>query len=537
MSNFSTTQIIRKRVTPARGGIVAAQHRMAAEAGAAILEAGGDAVDAAIATSFAIGVVEPWMSSPAGGGCMMIWREAEQKAYSLFFGMRSPLALNPADYPLDGSGRASDLFPWPSVKDDRNVQGAMAIAVPGTVAGMDLAHKRFGRTDWKELLAPAVELAKEGLQVDWHASLIIASTARELAGDLDAAELFLEDGCWPPVAGWTALSQKRLDQSRMAQTLQQLAEAGAGDFYEGDIARAMVSDIKAKGGSLGLADLTAYHAELYEAIAVPYRGGTLQVPPHLTAGPNLAECLAMMEKAFKPGTLPDATSYGAMVEALTIAYRNRLQNMGDQDAPHAPSCTTHFSIVDRHGNMVAVTQTLLSVFGSRVVSPSTGLLMNNGIMWFDPEPGKPNSLAPAKKCLMNVCPTLGEKDGKRFAIGASGGRKILPAVLNLASFLMDFGMDLETAFHQPRVDNSGGGTTVADEDLPPDIIASLEKIQPTETARRTVYPSAFACPAAVIRENGMNTGCTEIMSPWGDAVAEKETTSEHDLPRNSIARH
>lgn len=211
-----------------------------------------------------------------------------------------------------------------------------------------------------------------------------------------------------------------------------------------------------------------------------------------------------------------------MVEALGITYRNRLKTMGDQDAPHAPSCTTHFSVVDRDGNMVAVTQTLLSIFGSRVISPSTGLLMNNGIMWFDPEPGKPNSLAPDKGCLMNVCPTLGEKDGRRFAIGASGGRKILPAVLNLSSFMMDFGMDLQGAFHQPRVDNSGGDTTVADEDLEPEILASLRDIQPVVTAKRTVYPYAFACPAGVMRENGMNTGCTEIMSPWGDAVAEKE---------------
>lgn len=522
MSNFSTTQTVRKQVIPTRGGIVAAQHRKAAEVGAAILEAGGDAIDAAVATSFAVGVVEPWMSGPAGGGCMMIWREAEQRAHTLFFGMRSPKSLDPADYPLDGSGRSSDLFPWPSVKEDRNVQGATAIAVPGTVAGMELAHRLFGRVDWKELLAPAGKLAREGLLIDWYASLLIASSTRALSKDPDAARLFLEDGQWPTIAGWTALSEKRLDQSRLAETLEWLAREGARDFYEGDIARAMVSDVRAKGGSLGLDDLAAYKAELREAIAVPYRGGLVHASKGLTAGPNLAECLAMMENAFEPGSTPDGKSYSAMVEALGATYRNRLKFMGDQDAPHAPSCTTHFSVVDRHGNMVAVTQTLLSIFGSRVVSPATGLLMNNGIMWFDPEPGKPNSLAPDKGCLMNVCPTIGEKNGRRFAIGASGGRKILPATLNLASFMMDFGMDLEEAFHQPRVDNSGGATTVADEDLAPEILTALQEIQPAVTTKRTVYPYAFACPAGVMRENGMNTGCTEIMSPWGDAVAEKD---------------
>ena len=160
MSNFSNSQVVRKRVTPTRGGVVAAQHRGAAEVGAAILEAGGDAIDAAVATSFAIGVVEPWMSGPAGGGCMMIWREAEQKAYTLFFGMRSPNALDPKDYPLDPSGHSSDLFPWPAVKDDRNVQGATSIAVPGTVAGMELAHQRFGKLSWRELLTPGGGIGK-----------------------------------------------------------------------------------------------------------------------------------------------------------------------------------------------------------------------------------------------------------------------------------------------------------------------------------------------------------------------------------------
>ncbi|WP_163264455.1 gamma-glutamyltransferase family protein [Chelativorans alearense] len=522
MSNFSRSQSVRKHVAATRAGVVAAQHRRAAETGAAVLEAGGDAVDAAVATSFAIGVVEPWMSGPVGGGAMVIWREDEQKAYTIQFGMRSPKGLDPADYPLAGYGKSSDLFPWPAVKDDRNVQGATAIAVPGTVAGMELAHRQYGTLEWRELLGPAVGLAKEGMLVDWYASLLIASTARELAKDADAAAIFLDEGQWPIIAGWTALSERRLDQSRMADTLARLAEAGARDFYEGDIAASLAADIRAKGGCLAHEDLAAYRARLTPAIDVPYRGGIVHASEGLTAGANLAECLAMMEEAFTPGASPDGESFAAIGRALGMTYRRRLAEMGDLDAPHAPSCTTHFSVVDRNGNMCAVTQTLLSIFGSRVVSPSTGLLMNNGIMWFDPEPGKPNSLAPDKGCLMNVCPTIGEKDGRRFAIGASGGRKILPAVLNLTSFMMDFGMSLEDAFHHPRIDNSGGSTIVADEALSQEIVRALEEVHPTVTAKRTVFPYAFACPAGVVRENGTNMGCTEIMSPWGDAVAEKE---------------
>jgi len=520
MSNFSKTQTVRKRADATRGGVVAAQHRRAAEIGAGVLEAGGDAIDAAVATSFAIGVVEPWMSGPAGGGAMTIWREAEQRAYTLFFGMRSPRALDPADYPLDGLGRPSDLFPWPSVVDDRNVQGATAIAVPGTVAGMGLAHRSFGRLPWSDLLMLAVDLARGGMLVDWYASLMIASTARDLARDADAAAMFLDDGQWPKVTGWTVLAEKRLDQSRLAETLARLAEAGPRDFYQGEIARAMVADIAAKGGCLSLDDLASYEARLMGTIQTPYRGGLVQGPQGLTAGPSLAECLQIMEADFSPGPAPDGASYTAMARALGISYERRLAGMGDLDAPHAPSSTTHFSVVDRHGNMVAVTQTLLSVFGSRVVSPSTGLLMNNGIMWFDPQPGKPNSLGPGKGCLMNICPVIGEKDGRRFAIGASGGRKILPAVLNLTSFMLDFGMTLEQALHQPRIDNSGDGTVIADEMLPPEIIAALGAELPIATAQRTVFPYAFACPAGVMRENGLNTGCTEIMSPWGDAAQE-----------------
>lgn len=522
MSNFSKTQTVRKRVEATRGGIVAAQHRGAAEIGAAVLEAGGDAIDAAVATSFAIGVIEPWMSGPAGGGAMTIWREAEGRAETVFFGMRSPKALDPADYPLDGLGRASDLFPWPSVRDDRNVHGATAIAVPGTVAGMELAHATHGRLPWRDLLAPAVDLARQGMLVDWYASLMIASAARDLAADADAAALFLDDGRWPKIGGWTALTKKRLDQGRLADTLARLAEAGPRDFHEGEIARAMVADVAAKGGCLSLDDLSAYRARLMPAIRVPYRGGVVHAASGLTAGPNLAECLAMMAESFSPGAAPDAASYSATARALDVSYRRRLASMGDGEAPEAPACTTHFSVVDRHGNMVAVTQTLLSVFGARVVSPSTGLLMNNGIMWFDPEPGRPNSLGPDKGCLMNICPTIGESGGRRFAIGASGGRKILPAVLNLTSFLVDFGMTLEEAFHCPRIDNSGGGTVIADERLPAAVLAALQAALPTITAPRTVFPYAFACPAGVMREGGLNTGCTEIMSPWGDAVAESE---------------
>ena len=520
--NFSNLQQVRKRVVATRGGVVAAQHRRAAEVGAAVLEAGGDAVDAAIATSFAIGVVEPWMSGPAAGGCMTLWRAGQARAHAIDFGMRSPLELDPADYPLIGDGRVSEFFPWPLVVDDRNVQGATAIAVPGVVDGMGLAHRHFGRLPWRDLLAPAVRLAQEGLLVDWYSGLVTASAARALAQDADAAAMFLDDGTWPILGAWTSVTERHLDQQALARTLEAIARNGPREFYEGDVARALVRDVRAKGGCLSDEDLASYRAEMVAPLLIPYRGGRVFAVPGMTGGPTLARCFeALAADAAPLAGAPGAPGYLAYARALDEGFRARLAGMGDHESPKAPACTTHFSVVDRHGNMCSVTQTLLSIFGSRVVSPSTGILMNNGIMWFDPEPGKPNSLGPGKRCLGNYCPVVGEgADGRRFALGASGGRKILGTVLQISAFMLDHGQSLEEAFHQARIDMSGSGKVVADSALAPEVIEALGAVFPVSTARRTVFPYAYGCPAGVLRDGDHNMGCTEVMSPWGDAVNE-----------------
>jgi gamma-glutamyltranspeptidase/glutathione hydrolase len=514
IDNFSDSQIVRKSVAATRGGVVAAQHRRAAEVGAAMLAAGGDAVDAAVATSFAIGVLEPWMSGLAGGGCMIVWRAKEGKAHAVDYGMRSPRSLEPADYPVVG-GKAQDLFAWPRVKDDRNVQGATAAAVPGVVAGMALAHERFGRMPWRELVAPAVALAREGMLVDWYAGLLIASNARALAEDPDAAALFLEDGRWPPQLNWTSATEKHLNQTVLERSLESIAVEGAKALYGGEVGRALARDIRAKGGCLSIADLEAYRPHIVEALEIPYRGTRVFAAPGMTGGPTLAHAFRALSRDEKP-------SYLSYARALDAAWSERLQTMGDREG-----CTTHFSVVDRAGNMCAVTQTLLSVFGARVVSPSTGIPLNNGIMWFDPEPGRPNSLAPGKRCLGNYCPVVGEmrgstRDRARFALGASGGRKILGTVLQMSSFMIDHGASLEEAFHRPRIDMSGEGRVIADRVLPKEVIDELNRFLPTTTLRRGIFPYAFAVPAGVLREGDLNTGCTEIMSPWGDAAGEKQ---------------
>ncbi|MCA0997201.1 gamma-glutamyltransferase [Alloyangia pacifica] len=518
--SFSPSQTTRKPgVTATSGGVVAAQHALAAKAGAEVLKAGGDALDAAVAVSFAIGVLEPWMSGPMGGGAMMIWREDEGRAHALNYGMRSSAALDPAHYPLSGAGKASDLFPWDAVVEDRNVIGGSSVAVPGTVAGIAAAHGRYGRMPWKDLLSPAIGFAKKGLHVDWYAALVIASSARDLAQDPDAAAMFLEDGQWPKGSGWTALSDIRLDQSRHAATLEHLAQAGAEDFYKGDIAAMLSGDVTAKGGFLTMDDLAAYAPQWSDPLEIPYRDGRLFALPGLTAGPTLSHAVTGWTKGYDAAEAASPKAHLARASALKAAYAARLEGMGDHESAKAPGCTTHFSIVDRHGNMVAMTQTLLSIFGSRVVSPSTGMLLNNGIMWFDPAPGGPNSLAPGKRCLMNVCPVIGEAPGKRFALGASGGRKIMPAVGQISGHIIEQGMSMQEAIEAPRIDVSGGAQVVADERLEGPVTEALAAAHPLAMVQRLPFPFAFACPAGVLREGTTNSGTTETFSPWGDGIA------------------
>ena len=525
---FSNAQQIRKPAVVSQGGIVAAQSRRAAEVGAKVLAAGGDCVDAVIATTFALGVLEPWMSGVGGGGAMLLYRAREDRHEVIDYGMRAPAGLRAEDYPLTGDGAASDIFPWPRVEGDRNLHGPGSIAVPGVVAGMEEAHRRHARLPWRELLGPAIDLAAEGLAVDWWTTLMIASSAADLRRYPASAAAYLQDGL-PPNAPWGIRSSVRLPQDRLKATLSYLAEEGPRDFYEGDLARSIAADVQAGGGALSLEDLAAFRAHGREALAIPYRGGTVYATPELTCGPTLAHTLRLLQQNLQPAHGgPDAAAYAAYALALQSAYRERLRDMGDADgqralgAEHlAPACTTHFSVVDREGNMAAVTQTLLSTFGSKYVLPQSGVTMNNGIMWFDPTPGGPNSLAPGKRCLTNYTPVVAQAvDGRRLAVGASGGRRILPAVAQLLSFVMDYGMDLDAAIRQPRIDASEGAVVIGDVRLPTQAREALRAQFDYEEARVQTLPMKFACPSVVLREGGTNSGATEIFQPWGDAVAE-----------------
>jgi gamma-glutamyltranspeptidase/glutathione hydrolase len=513
---------VRKPVAQTRGGIVATQNRIAGEAGAKILAAGGNAVDAAVATGFSLAAVEPWNSGLGGVGFMLVYLAKENRVEVVDFGPISPRGLDPAAYPLTG-GFTSDLFTWPTVKDDRNVHGPNSIAVPGHVDGLGLALEKFGTMKFAEVMQPAIALADKGLPVDWYLTLKAATMAKDLARYPTTRDIWLPGGYPPVTAAGAPLG--RLVLKGLASTMRRLAAAGRRDFYEGDVAASIARDIASMGGNLALEDLRNYHARIVKPLETEYRGAQLALAPGLTAGPTMQRALARLAEVKLRAGGPHADAFLAYARILREGYAERLSTMGETSDHRDPSTTTHLNVVDRDGNMVALTQTLLSVFGSKVVLPETGILMNNGIMWFDPRPGSPNALAPNKRPLTNMSPMIARRNGKAwFAIGASGGRKILPAVYQIASFIIDHGMTLENAFHQPRIDASGGETVSVDPRLPRAIRTAIADEFPITETELVVYPTNYACPSAVLRDpnEGTHYGITDVMSPWSGAVAQDE---------------
>ncbi len=513
---------VRKPALHAQGGIVVAQHAQAAQAGARVLAQGGNAVDAAIATGFALGAVEPWMSGLGGCGFMTVYLAREKRSYALEFGVRAPGELDPADYPLS-VGFDSDLFAWPGVRDNRNVLGPYSVAVPGFVAGMAEAVQRFGTLSWPQLLAPAIALADQGLTVDWYSSLKIASSAADLSRFDSTRSVYLPDG-QVPMGHWADLPPV-IELTGLAQTLRDLADQGPAAFYKGELATRLLADTAAVGIRMSAEDLASYQVYCEELPGANYRDAIVYTPAGLCGGPSLCQALAELEqRLLSPPAQPDAEFYAATAASLRMAYAHRLSQMGDSPDGRAPACTTHINVTDREGNVVALTQTLLSVFGSRLLLPDTGILMNNGIMWFDPEPGRPNSMAPGKQPLCNMCPAIvRQPSGSVMAVGASGGRRIVPSVMQLISFITDFSLDPEQAMHQPRIDVSGTGQIVADAAFDPLLLENMAaRVDKLTTAEHGVYPSLFGCPSVASFDpvTGFSTGAAFVMSPLAAAVAE-----------------
>ena len=509
---------VSKPAATGRRGMVASQSRDAALAGIAILDAGGNAIDAAVGTAIALATAEPWNSGLGGIGFAMVHRAGQPRAEVVDFGPRAPAKLQPDRFKLTGQ-TAADLFGWPGVEGDTNVHGPLSFAVPSATAGYAHMHGRWGRLPLSELMAPAIALARRGLSQDWFTTLKIANSAAILRNYAESARIYLPGGL-PPVAPYQG-RPGYFQQGRLPDTLEHLSRAGLRDLYEGDVAASIAKDSAALGGVLDGEDLRRCEAQIRDCMEVPFHGHTLQLPGGLTAAPTMARVLDLVPAPW-PAT-PDAAWFKALAAAMRTAYAERLSGLGDAEPKAAESCTTHLTVVDAEGTMVAMTTTLLSSMGSRVVLPGSGILMNNGVMWFDPRPGQPNSVGPGKRPLTNMLPII-LRDGEQpvLAGGASGGRRILAAVTQMLAFTAGFGMDPATAAHHPRIDVSDPETVHADQRLPDDVMAALRAQGPVEDVEHGVLPVNFACPNLIVVKDGLRTGITDVMSPWSAAIAQGE---------------
>jgi gamma-glutamyltranspeptidase / glutathione hydrolase len=505
---------VRKPAVVSQHGMVASQNRHAAEAGAAVLARGGNAMDAAVVTALVLSVVEPWLSGIGGGGFLLHADGATGQVDTLDFNVVSAQGIDPADYPLGGDD-GGNWFNWPPVQDDRNVSGYGAICVPGAIAGFAAALERFGTLSFADALVPAIAHAQRGLELDWFACLALAIDAAGLAAHPASAALFLDDGRAPRASDRTPPQCRPMPVK--AKLLQRLAAAGAQDFYQGEIARMLVHDLQAGGSRISLADFAAYQARWKAPLVGSYRGLELNLIDGLSGGPTFLDaCNQLSASALQAQSSP-ADAALMYASAIRNAYETRLTTMGHAATTQA-GCTSHLSVVDAKGTMVSLTNTLLSRFGSKVVLPQTGFLMNNGMMWFDPRPGQPNAIAGGVKPLANMCPVIVKsRDRPYLAIGAAGGRTIFPTVLQLISSLADFGLSLEDAFHAPRIEASTP-TIKINALAGADVAARVATRFPVEVVSDTVYPVQFAVPSAVLRDGAGNTGMTHPHHPWA-AVA------------------
>ena len=517
---------LRKPAIVSERGVVTAQHASAAQAGAAMLARGGNAVDAAVAAAMALNAVEPWMSGLGGCGFMVVHMAADKRQQAYEFQGVVPRDIDIADYPLDPDA-STVMMGYPAVAGNRNVVGYGAIAVPGAVAGLSAALERFGQLGWDQVLAPAIDLAERGLVVDWHAMANIAFGAKDMSPYADTCAIFMPSG-YPPRPGSV------LPLTALAATLRKLAANGPRDFYEGETAALIVADLQAGGSAMSMADLAEYRAAEFAPLTGKHRGAVIHTAGDSGGGGRLIDAFAHSAAHLdtSSGVGPDTyVAYTAALDAAFTARRERrLKN--PEMAPEAS--TSHINAIDADGNAAAITYTLLNRFGSRIVLPRSGVMMNNGLSYFDPRPGLPDSMVGGRRALTsNMCPTIITVDGQaRYAIGASGANHIIPAIFCIAGLMLDYGIDVETAVHAPRIDATGRDDVQVDADMADDIVAALRARFTVTTAERTVIPKPFASPSAIFRDaaTGRVVGAADVNSPAAAAVAGDRYSAslEHD---------
>ena len=422
------------------------------------------------------------------------------------------------DYPVDPALPATPMG-FPGVVDNANIEGYRSITVPGAVAGLDHALARFGTQPRTDVMAPAIALAERGLHVDWFTSLQIGVCARTLARDPISSAIYLP-------GGHPATPESRLRIPQLADTLREIAEHGADTFYRGALAEKIVGDLQAGGSRISREDLAAYEVFEYTPMAAEHRGYTLYTPGEVSGGLRQREMLAhALEAMPTPPETPTPETWLAYAEALEQCWkRHKLRNgvLTETDGEQG-ACTSSMSSVDAEGNMVALTYTLLNRFGSGVTLPSTGMLMNDSVSYFDPRPGYPTTMEGGKRInSSNMCPTVAVKGGEaRFSVGASGGNLIMPAVTQVAALMMDFDMSLAEAVHHPRLDASYRGSVRVDPRFDPETLAKLGERFELEIAQQLVFPKLYACVSAVSRdpESGECIGINDPTQPIGGGAA------------------
>lgn len=464
----------------ARKAMVVAQEPLAADAGLAVLKAGGNAVDAAVAVGFALAVTHPFAGNVGGGGFMLI-RFADGKSTFIDFRERAP-------------ERASrDMYLGPDGKPTRDsIEGWRASGVPGTVRGLELAHQKYGKAKWASLVDPSVRLARDGFAVSWALSQSLRNS-RNLGKYPESKRIFQRDGKFYEMG-------ETLRQPELAATLGRIARAGGKDFYLGETARRLVVEMEKHGGLFTAKDLAQYAAVERTPLAGAYKNyGIITAPPPSSGGIGILQMMGMLENSgYEKSGFGSAASIHFMAEAMRRYYADRSEFLGDPDFYKVPvkrlldkdyiarrratidreratpsdaikpgsgmpesEDTTHYAVVDEAGNAVAVTYTLNGGYGSGVTVPGLGVLLNNEMDDFAAKPGEPNmfglvqgeanAIQPGKRPLSSMTPTIVTRDGKLYmVVGAPGGSRIITAVMQVILNVIDFGMNAQDAVDAPR---------------------------------------------------------------------------------------
>jgi gamma-glutamyltranspeptidase / glutathione hydrolase len=491
----------------ARHGMVVAMEAIATDVGVSVLKAGGNAVDAAVAVGFAMAVTHPFAGNIGGGGYMLV-RMVDGRATFIDFRERAPEKASRNMY-LDAKG---DL-----TRD--SIEGWRSSGVPGTVRGFELALAKFGKRKWAENLAPAVELASRGFPISYALAESLKGS-KSLPSSPESKRIFQKNGTFFEVG-------ENLAQPELAQTLWRLSKNGPNEFYDGETAQRFAAEMARHGGIITLGDLKDYKAIERTPLSGTYHGYTIiTAPPSSSGGIALLEMLGILDgTGYEKDGAGSASSIHYLAEAMRRAYADRNEYVGDpafvkvpiaglldpaylarlrasidperatpsdQVRPGKPSGTeqmetTHYSVVDAEGNAVAVTYTLNGGYGNGISVPGLGFLLNNEMDDFSAKPGTPNmfglvqgeanAIAPGKRPLSSMTPTIVLKDNKLYmTAGAPGGSRISTAVAQVILNVIDFGMNVQDAVDAPRVHHQWQPDKLSlERGISPDTVALLKR--------------------------------------------------------------